>query len=214
MKTLVLKIMSMIISSTAFAQRHPVPYWSLGGYGNVLFPGTGHAPGAVPDTGAAPRILYSGRDGGKTSEWLSPLFASPPPTPYDEGQSEEYSGSDPTALGEIPFTDSSSPPPVVINPPTFHRSNHRETAMPLRKDPEARAQTNTQRTRHDQATIYLIAFKNHSIVQALGYWMESGTLHYVSAQYTVNQASSALIDWDLSQRLNDERGIPFTPPTK
>jgi hypothetical protein len=64
----------------------------------------------------------------------------------------------------------------------------------------------------DEPTIYLLAFRDHSVVQALGYWMEAGTLHYVTAEYTVNQASIVLIDRNLSQRLNDERGIAFKLP--
>jgi len=55
--------------------------------------------------------------------------------------------------------------------------------------------------------------KDHSIMQALGYWLETGTLHYVSAEYTLNQVSIGLVDRELSQRLNDERGIPFKLPT-
>jgi hypothetical protein len=42
--------------------------------------------------------------------------------------------------------------------------------------------------------------------------MEAGTLHYVTAEYSVNQASIVLIDRNLSQRLNDERGIAFKLP--
>jgi hypothetical protein len=64
----------------------------------------------------------------------------------------------------------------------------------------------------DQATVYLIAFKDHTIVQALGFWMEGSTLHYVSAEHSLNQASMDLIDRDLSQRLNDERGVEFRLP--
>jgi hypothetical protein len=65
---------------------------------------------------------------------------------------------------------------------------------------------------NDEPTIYLIAFKDHSIVQALGYWMEGATLHYVSVEHSLNQASIDLIDRDLSQRLNDERGLEFRLP--
>jgi hypothetical protein len=61
-------------------------------------------------------------------------------------------------------------------------------------------------------TIYLIAMKDHTIVQALGYWVENGALHYVSAEHTVNQASMDLIDRDLTQRLNDERNVEFKLP--
>jgi hypothetical protein len=64
----------------------------------------------------------------------------------------------------------------------------------------------------DQATIYLIALRDHTIVQALGYWMEGSTLHYVSAEHTLNQLSIDLVDRDLSQRLNDERGLDFRLP--
>ena len=35
----------------ACGQQHSGPYWSVGGYGNVLYPGTGHAPGAVAPAG-------------------------------------------------------------------------------------------------------------------------------------------------------------------
>ena len=61
----------------------------------------------------------------------------------------------------------------------------------------------------DKPTIYLIALRDHTIVQALGYWMEGSTLHYVSAEHTLNQLSIDLVDRDLSQRLNDERGAGF-----
>jgi hypothetical protein len=64
----------------------------------------------------------------------------------------------------------------------------------------------------DQPTIYLIALRDHTIVQALGYWMEGSTLHYVSAEHTLNQLSIDLVDRDLSQRLNDERGMDFRLP--
>ena len=64
----------------------------------------------------------------------------------------------------------------------------------------------------DQPTIYLIALRDHTIVQALGYWMEGSTLHYVSAEHTLNQLSIDLVDRDLSQRLNDERGLDFKLP--
>ncbi len=66
----------------------------------------------------------------------------------------------------------------------------------------------------DEPTLYLIAFKDHSIIQALGYWMEGGALHYVSVEHTLNQVSMDLIDRDLSQRLNDERGIQFKLPAR
>jgi hypothetical protein len=67
---------------------------------------------------------------------------------------------------------------------------------------------------NDEPTIYLIAFKDHTIVQALGYWVDGGTLHYVSMEHTINQASMNLIDRSLSQRLNDERNVEFKLPAR
>jgi hypothetical protein len=57
-----------------------------------------------------------------------------------------------------------------------------------------------------QPTIYLIAFRDHTIVQALGYWMEGGTLHYVSAEQTLNQVSIDLVDRAASLRKRSEPG--------
>ena len=75
--------------------------------------------------------------------------------------------------------------------------------------PYADAAAAQRATASDQPTIYLIALRDHSIVQALGYWMEGSTLHYVSAEHTLNQLSIDLVDRDLSQRLNDERNVGF-----
>ncbi len=78
--------------------------------------------------------------------------------------------------------------------------------------PYADAQAAQRSANNGQPTIYLIAFRDHTIVQALGYWMEGNTLHYVSAEQTLNQVSIDLVDRDLSQRLNDERGLDFRLP--
>ncbi len=58
-------------------------------------------------------------------------------------------------------------------------------------------------------TIYLIAFKDHTILPALAYWVEGDTLNYISTQGTRNQASLTLIDRDFSKQLNRERNLEF-----
>ena len=79
--------------------------------------------------------------------------------------------------------------------------------------PDPRAPNRPARQSNDeQPTLYLIALKDHGIVQALGYWVEAGNLHYVSAEHSLNQVSLDLVDRDLSQRLNDERGVEFKLP--
>src|ERR1035438_6124923 len=48
----------------------------------------------------------------------------------------------------------------------------------------------------DEPTLYLIAFKDHSIIQALCYWMVGGALQSVSVERTLTQVSLDLIDRD------------------
>jgi hypothetical protein len=147
------------------------------------------------------------------------------PSPvYDGGYPEDRSGNElPGDPSEAPFVNSTATPPVINPPPIINPglAPSLETVRAVDLTPEneeqacPKTQGSAQTTRagaEDRPTIYLIAFKDHSIVQALGYWMEAGTLHYVSAEYTLNQASIALIDRDLSRRLNNERGLAFNIP--
>lgn len=62
---------------------------------------------------------------------------------------------------------------------------------------------------------YLIAFKDHTIYSSVAYWFEGDTLHYFTKGDTHNQVSVALIDRELTERLNRELGIDFKmPPAK
>lgn len=61
-----------------------------------------------------------------------------------------------------------------------------------------------------QENYYLIAYKDHSIYSALAYWVEDGTLHYVTTQNTHNQASLGLIDVEQTTKLNSDHGVPFS----
>jgi hypothetical protein len=146
-------------------------------------------------------------------------------------------GYDPSAAGYTPgygagYTDDGSQgpgmPSVVINQnyvpqqgnPQVREytgdSSQDQSGMKLYQAPPSHpyADVSSQRasSSNGQPTIYLIAFRDHTIVQALGYWMVGSTLHYVSAEQTLNQVSIDLVDRDLSQRLNDERGLDFRLP--
>src|SRR5262249_31600890 len=67
----------------------------------------------------------------------------------------------------------------------------------------------------DQQPMYLIAMKDHTIYPALAYWIDQDTLNYVTVQGHANRVSLSLVDRDLSQRLNDERGLQFRlPPSR
>jgi hypothetical protein len=126
---------------------------------------------------------------------------------------EDNGGPDPVA----PAVAANTALPVVINQSLTPSREKPQTVSYLPQNARrcADAQGNVVEltlTSDSRPTIYLIAFKDHMVVQALGYWMQAGTLHYVSAEYGWNQVSISLIDRDLSRRLNDERGIEFKLP--
>jgi hypothetical protein len=218
MKFLVLAVMASSFSSAAFAQRHPVQLTAPGGYGNILFPAPGHAP-RTPPTGVTGSYSSQSLWPPRRATGLQPSGVFVPWLMYDSGYTADRSGNDQQGdPGQTLVTESSPPPPVIINkslvspegPVQPHVINPRDGA-PLCGN----GQCNVNRPQvadESRPTIYLLAFKDHRIVQALGYWMEAGTLHYVSVEYGLNQASISLIDRDLSQHLNDERGIAFNLP--
>ena len=67
----------------------------------------------------------------------------------------------------------------------------------------------------DEATHYLIAFKDHTIYSAIAYWVDGDTLHYFTSGNTHNQASLSLVDRPLTEKLNKESGLEVKlPPVK
>jgi hypothetical protein len=164
----------------------------------------------------------------------------PYPVYYGGYYGGAYGYYDPSAAGYAPgyapaygsgYTDDGSQangpgmPSVVINQnfvpqqsnPQVREYNgdqpQDQSGLKLYQAPPSHPYADAQRAANSgQPTIYLIAFRDHTIVQALGYWMQGSTLHYVSAEQTLNQVSIDLVDRDLSQRLNDERGLDFRLP--
>ena len=64
----------------------------------------------------------------------------------------------------------------------------------------------------DGSNYYLIAFKDHSIYSAFAYWVDGDTLHYVTPQRVHNQVSLALVDRELTERLNRGRSMQVKLP--
>ena len=208
------------------------PYWSLGGFGNVLYPGTGHAPNAVsPGAPARPAPPLGGRNvlvnpiqthhpqHGRTVIVPYPVFyggygypAYDTPPAYDDPNAANYNNAPPPVVINQNFIPPTASPMVrdyVPDQPAPPSSGMRMYEAPT---PGAGAPQPQRPVNDDQPTIYLIVFKDHSIIQALGYWMENGALHYVSLEHTINQVSLDLVDRDGSMRLNGERGIEFKLP--
>ena len=63
-------------------------------------------------------------------------------------------------------------------------------------------------------TYYLLAFKDHSVYSAVGYWIDGDTLHYITSGNVHNQVSLSLVDRDLTAQLNKGRGMQVTLPSR
>ena len=54
-----------------------------------------------------------------------------------------------------------------------------------------------------------INIQNGTIRQALGYWQQGDTFHYVTPESSINHLSLAMVDRDRSVELNAERKLEF-----
>jgi hypothetical protein len=61
----------------------------------------------------------------------------------------------------------------------------------------------------DKPTIYLIALKDSTIRQAIGYWIEDETLQFVTPQGKISHITLDNLDKQLSEQLNSERNLDF-----
>ena len=89
-----------------------------------------------------------------------------------------------------------------------------DTAKPLMR--EYFAESNPYQAQEVKASkassVTLIAFKDGSLVQAVAYWYEGDTLHYVKPDHKVEKAALAIVDKESSERFNRERGLSFKLP--
>jgi hypothetical protein len=63
--------------------------------------------------------------------------------------------------------------------------------------------------RDDKPNIYLIATRDGTVRQAIGYWVKGDVLHYVTPQAKIQEVRMAEVDRDTSVRLNEERKLDF-----
>lgn len=105
------------------------------------------------------------------------------------------------------FSPQMGPPLVETSAPLFDTTVKSYTAPPsaseLRRSARSSAKT------ENAAPIYLIAFKDGSLVSAYAYWIEDGNLHCVTTTNARKQAPLGDVDIDLTERLNHERGVEF-----
>jgi hypothetical protein len=201
-------MISLALTVPTFGQRRGV---SSEGFGNVPFPGSVQA---VPSSTLGATVEHF-------SAWSSlsrpladkqnhtPRSAAAPLiyfVPYDTGAETSAPGDPMETLGDSTSASSSG------GSIAFSSNALADLSGPDRARERADLQNHVEfmsDAKANKPTIYFIAFKDRRIARALGYWMESGTMRYVTDDYNLNQASLDLIDLDLSQRLNAARGLRF-----
>ncbi len=214
--------MCLILAGSAWtqvrAQRRT--FGSRSGFGNVLFPGTGGPPPIRANRSTSGIQIRTPHRGVRTAA----------PVAYPVAVPAYYGG-----YGYAPPARPVQPPPqvTVVTPPQpasppviINNYYNQEPAKPVAHQHTAgeesqngsgakssfRAPAPLQPSRvveDAKPTIYLIAYKDHSIYPALGYWVEDDTLHYITTQGSHNRASVELIDKAFSEQLNLERGLDF-----
>ena len=232
-KLLLASLAFIVWAASASAQMHSTPpYSSLGGWGSVAFPGTGHPPSSG--------YVNAGRHAGQ----LGLLTGSPRPANYGYYRQQHpiYSYAYPVYVGGYsdagyvaaesaypaypagypaagyPAYGSAMGPPPAPAPTVIINQNFAAPAAPA--EPAASAETvrvySNSRQAADNAApdpqYYLIALKDHSIYSAVAYWVEDGTLHYITTPNIRNQTSLDLVDMALTTRLNQDRGVSVSLP--
>jgi hypothetical protein len=84
---------------------------------------------------------------------------------------------------------------------------------PIPSNPEGR-RGQMRSVDDDKPTIYLLALHDGTVRSALAYWVEGGTVHYVTTKYVKTTVPVDSIDVTLSGQLNSERGVEFHIPGK
>ncbi|MCL4402622.1 MAG: hypothetical protein M1436_08180 [Acidobacteria bacterium] len=191
------------------------------GFGNVIFPGTGRAPG--------PRLPFSITNPGFGAGLAGTVSGS---RPYPgvrgggAGRVVYMPYAYPVYMGNYGFDQQQQPNVVVVYPqPQSPVVINQQVAQPAPEQApdgggvklyQAPARSTAEMAAAEPATPgYLFAFKDHSIYSAVAYWVQGDTLHYFTAGNTHNQVSLSLLDRPLTERLNKERGVSIQlPPSR
>ena len=212
------------------------------GFGSVVFPGGSSATsqgvtrnfgGAVFPGGMQKQPVY----GGASVIGVFPGVGATP-TPAGSGRNSNFrrtpptygrrTRSTPSFVYAFPVFIGGSYAPQELAPQQEPPPQEQAVPVMIQVGPDGRYTTTE---RHQTSTVYqpepetvespdkaadsphyLLAFKDHSIYSAVAYWADGDTLHYFTAGNIHNQASMALIDRELTERLNRELGIEFTLP--
>lgn len=238
MKCVVTAILALAFAAGAMAQHRGGGVTirmqgSSSGYGNVVFPGTGGPPPMVDPFASsfAHRLGATvggyppyrgfparGRRGAGVIPYAYPVFIGGYDYPYPTQPAPEVTVVAPPQYAAPPAA------PIIIN--QYFGS---ETAKPMVTEygPDGReiAPAESSGPRVYQApsnapaepsasdsVVFLIALKDSSVYTAVAYWVDGDTLHYITPHGKHNQTSLALVDRDLSARLNAGQKVDFHLP--
>jgi hypothetical protein len=243
MKPIQCVVLLAAVAVSLLGQGRQGQYTSLGGFGNINHPGTGHPPpirNATPPNASFPARLGANiaghpdlgpnRGGGRRVVPVGiaiPVYVGGPG--YGPGYGYGDYGSGYGAGYGAPMPQQAPPPTIIINnnsyvPDTGNLQVREYTAgsLPAPGAPGMREYQAPQGVNYpdpnapppeakvtDRPTVYLIALKDGSVYSAVAYWVEEGTLHYITTQHSQNRASLDLVDLRTTQQLNDERKVDF-----
>jgi hypothetical protein len=109
---------------------------------------------------------------------------------------------------QMPVTMVQQAPVVTTNPNYVP-----DTAKPVMREYFAESKPyEAAEAKKSAAAVTLIALKDGTLVQAVAYWYEGGTLHYVKPDHKVASVALAQVDKESSARFNRERGLSFRMP--
>ncbi len=187
-------------------------------FGSTLYPGGGGPQLGVPGIGltgpAATRVGPRHQGGG--------VIAYPGPV-YLGDYSGYMGGYDPGVGAQAPVQQQPNitiiyPPaaaPVVVTQGAGQQPGVAlyQPAIPQQQPmPQQQPAAFAQPQPSAEQPHYLIALKDHTIYSAVAYWVQGDTLHYFTDGNTHNQASLALVDRELTKKLNLDSGMEVKLP--
>jgi len=233
-----LAIMVLCVAVAAFGQRSaatqspfrpmPPPAGTTPTFGNILYPGginqthparLGATISGRPFPGVHPGMIDHGRPRTIVVPYAVPVWTG---GYYGGGYygAGYYDGGMPYAQQQpvtVVMPQQSTPQIVINNYTDGVRTSVAATeetgglrvyeASPAAK-PAATAATGSY-VRDDKPNIYMIVLRDKTIVEAIGYWVKDGMLHYVTPEATIRQVDIDLLDREASTRLNATRKLEF-----
>lgn len=208
-----LVVVAAVAAAAMWAQR--VSTGARHSFGNVVFPGTGRPPLvrhglAITTPGFGHNLSgivsgfrpYTGSPlGRRLGGAFVPVYVPLAYPVFAGGYAEQPPVN-------VIIVNPPPPQPVVIN------QNFGAEAEAAPRPPgggvtvyQAPSAFGTTPAAEPKPTVYLVAFKDGSIYSALAAWVERDTLVYVTTQGRLNKASLQLVDRELTEKLNRERGV-------